>query len=237
MSDLGFAVAAHLESDILLLDEVLAVGDVAFQKKCLSKMDDVAGHGRTVVFISHNMTAVRQLCTRTVLIDEGRVVADGPTPETLRVFSERLRGAPIDANSQLKERLENHSGSVRFTRFAMEDAQGKERYDFKEGAKPIRVRVNYQVFDDVPDLCLFFALSSEDNDDFITSARHVLSREKLSKGQTGTAVIEFPDNVLLSREYHPYVWLGALSGKPFDRINYHFQLLPAADYFSARCQS
>src|ERR1700720_343782 len=65
---LAFAVAAHLESEILIVDEVLAVGDAAFQKKCLAKMEDVAGHGRTVLFVSHNMAAVRTLCTRGVVL-------------------------------------------------------------------------------------------------------------------------------------------------------------------------
>jgi len=73
---LGFAVAAHLEPEILLIDEVLAVGDVAFQKKCLGKMGDVAREGRTVLFVSHNMGAVQQLCTRAILLNEGTVLLD-----------------------------------------------------------------------------------------------------------------------------------------------------------------
>ena len=69
---LGFAVAAHLEPDVLLVDEVLAVGDAAFQKKCLSAMDDMRSGGRTVVFVSHNMAAIENLCSRAVWIDEGQ---------------------------------------------------------------------------------------------------------------------------------------------------------------------
>src|SRR2546429_7619585 len=70
---LAFAVAAHLEPEILIVDEVLAVGDVQFQKKCLGKMSDVSRAGRTVLFVSHNMTAVRQLCTRGILLNAGQV--------------------------------------------------------------------------------------------------------------------------------------------------------------------
>ena len=76
---LAFAVAAHLEPEILLVDEVLAVGDAAFQKKCLGKMGDVARQGRTIIFVSHNMTALRSLCTRAVWLNEGRVTEDGPS--------------------------------------------------------------------------------------------------------------------------------------------------------------
>lgn len=74
---LGFAVAAHLEPDILIVDEVLAVGDLEFQKKCLGKMKDVAGHGRTVLFVSHNMAAVQQLCSRVLWVEQGRVKKQG----------------------------------------------------------------------------------------------------------------------------------------------------------------
>ncbi|MBX7093211.1 MAG: ABC transporter ATP-binding protein [Flavobacteriales bacterium] len=74
---LGFAVAAHLEPEILVIDEVLAVGDADFQKKCLGKMKDVSQSGRTVLFVSHNMTAVRSLCTRCVLLEEGKLIFDG----------------------------------------------------------------------------------------------------------------------------------------------------------------
>ncbi|RMF97031.1 MAG: ATP-binding cassette domain-containing protein [Planctomycetota bacterium] len=80
---LGFAVAAHLEPEILLVDEVLAVGDAAFQAKCLGKMRHVAGEGRTVIFVSHNMKAVTQLCTRAVALERGRVVMEGPAQEVV----------------------------------------------------------------------------------------------------------------------------------------------------------
>jgi lipopolysaccharide transport system ATP-binding protein len=86
---LAFAVAAHLEPEILLVDEVLAVGDAAFQSKCLTKMGEVARGGRTVLFVSHNMAAVSSLCTRAVLIDQGRVVRTGPPPEVVDAYLAR----------------------------------------------------------------------------------------------------------------------------------------------------
>jgi lipopolysaccharide transport system ATP-binding protein len=98
---LAFAVAAHLEPEILLVDEVLAVGDAAFQKKCLGKMGDVAREGRTVLFVSHNLVAIESLCGRALWIDGGRIVREGPpgavvseyvraafSPSTERVWSE-----------------------------------------------------------------------------------------------------------------------------------------------------
>jgi lipopolysaccharide transport system ATP-binding protein len=88
---LAFAVAAHLEPEILLVDEVLAVGDAAFQKQCLGKMQDVSESGRTIVFVSHNMPAITRLCTRAVLLSAGRVVDDGPSDEVVaRYLSSEL---------------------------------------------------------------------------------------------------------------------------------------------------
>ncbi|NOX63177.1 MAG: ABC transporter ATP-binding protein [Chloroflexi bacterium] len=83
---LAFSVAAHLEPEILLIDEVLAVGDAEFQRKCLGKMQDVAGAGRTVLFVSHNMPAVTRLCQRAILLEKGRLIMDGPSEEVVASY-------------------------------------------------------------------------------------------------------------------------------------------------------
>jgi len=83
---LAFAVAAHLEPEILLVDEVLAVGDIAFQKKCLGKIGSVAKNGRTVIFISHNMTAVNSLCERVMWVRNGKIVEDGPASDVVTSY-------------------------------------------------------------------------------------------------------------------------------------------------------
>jgi lipopolysaccharide transport system ATP-binding protein len=83
---LAFAVAAHLEPEILIVDEVLAVGDVRFQRKCLNKMQAIGAGGRTVLFVSHDMSAVTRLCPRTILLDEGRVLRDGPSQEVVGAY-------------------------------------------------------------------------------------------------------------------------------------------------------
>jgi lipopolysaccharide transport system ATP-binding protein len=83
---LAFAVAAHLEPEILIIDEVLAVGDFAFQKKCLGKMNEVARHGRTVLFVSHDLSAVNALCSRSILLHEGSILKSGETEEVTRFY-------------------------------------------------------------------------------------------------------------------------------------------------------
>jgi lipopolysaccharide transport system ATP-binding protein len=90
---LAFAVAAHLGTEILVVDEVLAVGDAQFQKKCLGKMDDIARHGRTVLFISHNMEAIQRLCTRGLLMDRGRLLMSGSVTDAVSEYRSRERTA------------------------------------------------------------------------------------------------------------------------------------------------
>lgn len=98
---LGFAVAAHLRCDILLVDEVLAVGDARFQQRCLEKMDDVTQDGRTVVFVSHQMSSIRNLCRRVVWLDDGRVVSRGPAGEVIdRYLSDSVATGQREADLQ-----------------------------------------------------------------------------------------------------------------------------------------
>lgn len=108
---LAFAVAAHLEPEILIIDEVLAVGDVEFQKKCLGKMKDVAGHGRTIIFVSHNMAAVKMLCQKSIVLSEGRLKMAGPTQDCIECYhgNRSVAGAPLLSNV----RSEDHGVKIR----------------------------------------------------------------------------------------------------------------------------
>ena len=90
---LAFAVAAHLEPEILLIDEVLAVGDLEFQKKCMGKMDDVTREGRTVLFVSHNMTTIASLCPRALLLEDGQIAMEGATPDVIGRYVSSVREA------------------------------------------------------------------------------------------------------------------------------------------------
>src|SRR6202795_4168957 len=90
---LAFAVAAHLEPEILLVDEVLAVGDINFQKKCLGKMGEVAKGGRTVVLVSHQLNQIRRLCHRGIWVDDGQIRQDGPTHEVVSAYESAMIGA------------------------------------------------------------------------------------------------------------------------------------------------
>jgi len=100
---LAFAVAAHLKTEILLVDEVLAVGDATFQKKCISKMMNLAHEGRTVLFVSHNLPAVSKLCEKGIVLDEGRVAAMGDVDEAVAAYSNLLNAKNDDAETEAEE--------------------------------------------------------------------------------------------------------------------------------------
>ena len=92
---LAFSVAAHLESDILIVDEVLAVGDAGFQKQCMGKMESVANEGRTILFVSHNMGAIAELCSRAILLNQGRKVLDGSPAEAIEAYMKQSTGGAV----------------------------------------------------------------------------------------------------------------------------------------------
>jgi len=129
---LAFAVAAHLEPEILIVDEVLAVGDAQFQKKCLGKMGEVAQGGRTVLFVSHNMAAVQALCSSAILLSRGIVVAKGATKTMVESY---LRDVNHGCMSPLKDRTDRQgSGVVRFTSVSFANEQGQDQSGFQCGA-------------------------------------------------------------------------------------------------------
>jgi lipopolysaccharide transport system ATP-binding protein len=97
---LAFAVAAHLEPEVLLVDEVLAVGDLGFQRKCLGKMSDVAREGRTVLFVSHNLAAVKHLCQTGIVLDSGRIVHEGTATEAVHAYRSLVQGSGLDATTK-----------------------------------------------------------------------------------------------------------------------------------------
>src|SRR5262249_36176406 len=101
---LAFAVAAHLEPEILIVDEVLAVGDMAVQRHCLARMAEGAREGCTVWSVSHNMPGIETLCTRALLLDGGRLVSDGPVHDLIHEYHRRVLGAPDHASAMLTQR-------------------------------------------------------------------------------------------------------------------------------------
>jgi len=156
---LAFSVAAHLETEVLLVDEVLAVGDAAFQRKCLGLMGDIAAEGRTVVFVSHNMQAVRTLCSSAVEIDKGRVRSTG---EVSTVISDYLgRMSVMSANREWPVDEQPGDEDARLVALRVLDSQDNSEGPFGS-ADAIGVEITVDVFRDIPGLVVGYVLSLPD---------------------------------------------------------------------------
>jgi homopolymeric O-antigen transport system ATP-binding protein len=154
---LAFSVAVHLEPDILIVDEVLAVGDVAFQRKCLAKMEDISRNGRTVFFVSHMMPAISRLCERVLLLHGGRVLADGPTEPVMAEYAHLTTGSAADREWAARDDAPgNEAVRMRSVRVRLADGAVSPTVDSR---RPFAVEVDYDVL--TPDLpvypaCHFF---------------------------------------------------------------------------------
>lgn len=137
---LAFAVAAHLEPEILFVDEVLAVGDIAFQKKCLGKMSDVARQGRTILFVSHNMGAIRSLCSRGIVLDRGKVIADTDVGSSIETYHRLASDAAED-----KEICEGRGG-ITMPRLISHPGRTISQGDAFELASTLQIDVDVPAF-------------------------------------------------------------------------------------------
>lgn len=140
---LAFAVAAHLQSEILLVDEVLAVGDVEFQKKCLGKMGDIAKQGRTILFVSHNMGAVQNLCSRCIVLEKGRLIADAPTKDAITTYLAKSHAGLEDGVLIDRRRLFGLGTQARITKIRLATPKG-ERISTVDSTKPFEI--SFDVF-------------------------------------------------------------------------------------------
>lgn len=134
---LAFSVAAHLETEILLVDEVLAVGDAEFRRRSLGRMRDVAHGGRTVVFVSHNLAAIENFCDRGILLDSGRVLHDGPTEATLAEYLKMQESRLLQGLDESVRR--SGTGAVRFTTLHLETVAGEETAFARSGQDVVLV--------------------------------------------------------------------------------------------------
>ncbi|HKA08206.1 MAG TPA: ABC transporter ATP-binding protein, partial [Gemmataceae bacterium] len=159
---LAFAVASHLEPEILLVDEVLAVGDAQFQKKCLGKMGEVSRHGRTVLFVSHNMAAVKSLCTRAVLIDSGRLAADGEVDDVVNRYLSGGTDMPrTGIISPEAARLQDTPGEATFRSVRLMDVAGSETTQLYFG-QPFQVEFECDLHKDLSDGHFEVSISTTD---------------------------------------------------------------------------
>lgn len=158
---LAFAVAAHLEPEILIIDEVLAVGDAEFQKKCLGKMQDVGKEGRTVLFVSHNMQAVRQLCTKGFVLSGGCGVFEGSASEAVeRYLQSSSESTMLDGIDNVIAHLQQDP-VLKYESIVV--TQNAAPVDMVDSSKPLHIKIEYSVFEKTKGLRVYFDLCDTDD--------------------------------------------------------------------------
>jgi lipopolysaccharide transport system ATP-binding protein len=206
---LAFAVAAHLDPEILIIDEVLAVGDAEFQAKCLGKMKDVADKGRTVLFVSHNMGAVADLCTRAILLQNGRLTLDGPTDDVIRTYvKQNMKVGLNDASALNDPTVRRGTGEARFEAIKMNNAEGLEKNEFQKG-ETIKFNQKVRIHADTQVLYSNISLRSGRTRDVITSTgRNRVLGGPFKAGQEIEIEYTFENQALNPGVYETYYWLG-----------------------------
>jgi lipopolysaccharide transport system ATP-binding protein len=156
---LGFAVAAHLDSEILVVDEVLAVGDAAFQKKCLATMGNLRARARTVLFVSHNLAAVENLCQRCIWIDGGQIRMDGEARQVIRDYMEMMAGesGQVDLDNAENRR---GNGKIRFRTVEFLSPGGTTQRVIRAG-DPVVIRFHFTVNEPIPSSSLGFRMYTD----------------------------------------------------------------------------
>ena len=157
---LGFAVAAHLEPDVLIVDEVLAVGDAAFQKKCISAMHDLQRGGRTVLFVSHNMSAVENLCSRGIWVADGSVQLDGPANEVIEAYMSSVTPAESASSELTLTDQRRGSGPLRFTHVEFRSTDGSLQPVTRSG-NAVVIRLHYRTIEPIEYGHIGLSLSTE----------------------------------------------------------------------------
>jgi lipopolysaccharide transport system ATP-binding protein len=232
---LAFAVAAHLNPEILIVDEVLAVGDVAFQKKCLGKMNEVSRGGRTVLFVSHNMAAVENLCRRGVVLERGKLAFDGTAKDAVHRYLNSLAGAQ-NADGHIVDL----SGAA--DRRSMGGKLLRRIEFYTDGDRPLieglqmGARLKVRVYFDLPSPTSSFNLGLGFNNIFgqrIFTAHSMLEPNRSSQERTGAQVFvcDIPSLTLMPGDYTLRLWLD-IGNAEVDLINDAAQIsVIESDYY------
>jgi lipopolysaccharide transport system ATP-binding protein len=200
---LAFAVAAHLDLETLMVDEALAVGDAAFQRKCLGRMGEAAKSGRTVLFVSHSMPALEALCDRVIWINAGGVVEDGNPQRVIANYIDFSNSAESarKVGEYHWEGNRRGTGEVQFRTFRMFDSHGRETRELAMGDS-LRVEVEYEAHADVDDAVFSFGLYDSVSQAVVTAWAGRRTPQRLRSGERGIWTFEMVDLPLRARKFY-----------------------------------
>jgi lipopolysaccharide transport system ATP-binding protein len=209
---LAFAVAAHLEPEILIVDEVLAVGDAEFQKKCLGKMKDVSNEGRTVLFVSHNLQAVSNLCTTGLFLNKGETDTAGSIEDCIKKYLISSREMNLTTVS-LNDRLKRTGGNILFSDIKG-IKNGEETWEFNFDEE-INISLKASVYTETEGLSLYFALKHPFTGEIISNYKVVLNQQNMVKGESISYTLTIPSKTIRPGQYSLYFALGNKDTKVF----------------------
>ncbi|MEM3433519.1 MAG: ABC transporter ATP-binding protein, partial [Candidatus Methanomethyliaceae archaeon] len=224
---LGFSVAVHTDPEILLVDEVLAVGDQAFQRKCLERIDELRRQGVTVLFVSHSADMVRSLCNRALWLHEGRLVADDAAEAVVRRYLEQTWGRGETPQSAGDERRWG-TGKIRIVQVRLLDGEGRERQRFRTG-EPLVVEIRYRVEGRVERPVFGLAIHRSDGIHITGPNTQFAGLDIPAVEGEGTVIYTIPALPLLAGLYH--ISVSAHNWEDTEMYDYHdrlyaFRVLP-----------
>jgi ABC-2 type transport system ATP-binding protein/lipopolysaccharide transport system ATP-binding protein len=220
---LAFAVAAHLEPDIVVVDEVLAVGDAEFQEKCLGKMSDFRDEGRTVLFVSHNLGAVGRLCDRGLWLERGRLAADGDTQEVIRRYLGSTAGRPSSA-----EFNDVFGGPVRVRSADVVTAEGEDS-EIIQRDEPLRISVTFETAEAIRGLNVSVYIVASDGARVVDDALGDAPRRARDFPAGRHVVTVTVPPLLRAGEYALGVWFGSAYEEFLEREVLTFRIWPRSD--------
>ncbi len=217
---LAFAVAAHLEPEILIIDEVLAVGDAEFQKKCMGKMDSVAKEGRTVIFVSHNMGAVTELCSRVLSLEVGSLIQDGDPAD---VVAKYLSSMGHGVGSWVRSHADEHTGRLAWLKYArVISGNGDNISTYVHYDEQVKIEIGYEVKSKVKAFKSYLLL--EDSlGNIVWASGDIDGTDKVDQVREHgiySSTCAFLKRLLKPGQY--YVTIG-ITGKPYDSVNEEYQ--------------
>jgi lipopolysaccharide transport system ATP-binding protein len=204
---LAFAVAANLNPEIMIVDEVLAVGDAAFKQKCLSKMGEVSKGGRTILFVSHNMAAISDLCDKTFWLENGKIRAQGPTDRIVVEYMSSMLNEPL---LPLHERTDRRgSGAFKFISISFEDSAGVPLQYVRSG-QDLVIRIHYKTQDrhSIPDVLISIALLTSTGNKLTVLTNEIAGVPFDPLPSEGEIICRIPAIPLLPGQYFIDIWGG-----------------------------
>ncbi|EOQ88294.1 ABC transporter, ATP-binding protein [Leptospira yanagawae serovar Saopaulo str. Sao Paulo = ATCC 700523] len=207
MVRLGFAVAAHLEPEILIVDEVLAVGDAEFQKKCLGKIKNVSSEGRTVLFVSHNMQALQAICKRGILLKNGMVIEDSDIDLCIQKYTGLFQEANLE-NIAISDRLNrtNSKGNALFTSVSPR-TKNKNSWSF-DSKEDVYLDIVLNIRELCDGLAFYFILIEPHTMNVITNYKTVIKKDSPAIGKSFPFSFKIPKNSLRVGQYLMYFAIG-----------------------------